>query len=186
MMLTLCLDNHLYQYENKVRIQKQGGPIGLKLTGEIADCLMIDWDKQLVDKLQKLQIVPEIYTRFKDDIEIVTESLEKGSKLEQGKIVIDETKKKTDENKSNSKVTMEIVQEVANSICPMINLTVETPCNFKNGKLPILDIQTSINDKEMNRIDFEFFEKTTKNPLVILANSALSWSKKRTILTHND
>ena len=86
-------------------------------------------------------------------------------------------------NKSNSKVTMEIVQEVANSMCPMINLTVETPCNFKNGKLPILDIQTSINDKEMNRIDFEFFEKTTKNPLVILANSALSWSKKRTILT---
>ena len=33
------------------------------------------------------------------------------------------------------------------------------------------------------RIDFEFFEKPTKNPRVILADSALSFSKKRTILT---
>ena len=46
-----------------------------------------------------------------------------------------------------------------------------------------MDIQVNINSKERNRIYFEFFEKTTKNPLVILANSALSWSKKRTILT---
>ena len=77
MMLILCMDNHLYQYENKVRIQKQGGPIGLKLTGEIADCLMIDWDQKLLKKLETLDIVPKIYTRFKDDIEIITESLEK-------------------------------------------------------------------------------------------------------------
>ena len=40
-----------------------------------------------------------------------------------------------------------------------------------------------INDNEMNRIDFEHYEKPTKNPRVILASSALSFSKKRTILT---
>ena len=90
---------------------------------------------------------------------------------------------KTRRKMMKTNLTMEIIQEVANSVDPMINLTVETPCNFKNGKLPVLDIQVNINKKEMNRIDFEFFEKTTKNPLVILANSALSWSKKRTILT---
>ena len=45
MMLIMCMDNHIYEFENKIRLQKQGGPIGLKLTGEIADCLMINWDK---------------------------------------------------------------------------------------------------------------------------------------------
>ena len=45
-MLVTCLENHIYQFNNQIRIQAQGGPIGLKLTGEIADCLMIDWDKQ--------------------------------------------------------------------------------------------------------------------------------------------
>ena len=75
---------------------------------------------------------------------------------------------------------MDIVQQIAD---PMIKLTVETPCNFADGKLPVLDVTVDINYKEDNRIDFEFFERPTKNPKVILANSALSISKKRTILT---
>ena len=65
----------------------------------------------------------------------------------------------------------------------MITLTVETPCNFQDGKLPVLDIRVNINHADMNRIDFEFYEKTTKNPKVILADSALSFSKKIIILT---
>ena len=78
LLLTTCMDNHVYQFENQVRIQGKGGPIGLKLTGEIADCLMIDWDKQLLAKLKTFKLIPEVYTRFKDDIEIAIESLEKG------------------------------------------------------------------------------------------------------------
>ena len=185
MMLKLCMDNHnhVYQFENKTRVQNKGGPIGLKLTGEIADCLMIYWDQKLLQKLKNLEIIPEVYTRFKDDITIVTESLEKGSTLKNDKIEIDKEKLITDENKSDSKLTMEIIQEVAQTINPMIKLTIETPCNFKNGKMPVLDIQVGINHAEMNRIDFEFYQKPTKNQLVILANSALSFSKKRTILT---
>ena len=46
----------------------------------------------------------------------------------------------------------------------MIRLTVGTPCNFGNGKLPVVDIKVQINNSEMKRIDFEFLEKPTKNP----------------------
>ena len=167
-MLITCMDNHVYQFSNKVRIQKQGGPIGLKLTGEIADCLMIDWDQKLLAELKKYRMIPEVYTRFKDDIEIAIESLEKGSRLVGDEIIVDEHKKLEDEDKSDSKMTMEIVQEIANSINPMIKLTVETPCNFEDGKLTVLDVKVNVNEKEANRIDFEFFEKETKNPRVIL------------------
>ena len=145
---------------------------------------MLDWDKKLLERLNHLKIKPEVYTRFKDDIEIVTESLEQGSKLtEDGKIEVDEDKKILDEEKSDNKITMEIIQQVANSVNPMIQLTAETPCNFENGMLPVLDIKARIIAIEMNRIDFEYYEKPTKNPRVVLASSALSWSKKRTILT---
>ena len=65
----------------------------------------------------------------------------------------------------------------------MIKLTVETPCNAPDGKLAVLDLKVKVNHEEQNRIDFEFFEKPTKNPRVIMADSALSFSKKRTILT---
>ena len=88
-----------------------------------------------------------------------------------------------DKNNSDDKVTIEVIQGVANNINPMIQLTIETPCNFENRKLPVLDVQVDINQTENNRIDFEFFEKPTKNPRVILMDSALSFSQKRTILT---
>ena len=94
-MLVTCMENHLYQFNGTVRIQNKGGPIGLKLTGEIADCIMIDWDKILLAKLEKLGLVPEIYTRFKDDIQIVNETLEKGTKIKEGRLVIDNEKKRT-------------------------------------------------------------------------------------------
>ena len=162
LLLTMCMDNHVYQFKNQVRIQGKGGPIGLKLTGEIADCLMIDWDKQLLAKQKTYKLIPEVYTRFKDDIEIVIEGLEKGCKLEGDIISMDEDKKQEDENKSDNKITMEIVQNIANSINPMIKLTVETPCNFKDKKLPV-----EVNKQENNRLEFEFFEKPTKNPRVI-------------------
>ena len=65
----------------------------------------------------------------------------------------------------------------------MITLTVDTPCNYPDGKLPVLDFKVNVNEKENSRIDFEFYEKPTKNPMVVLASSALSNSQKRTILT---
>ena len=136
-----------------------------------------------MEELKKYRLVPEVYTRFKDDIEVAIESLDKGSKIEGDKIIVDDNKKIEDEEKSDSKVTMEIVQKIANSVNPMIKLTVETPCNFKNQKIPVLDVTVRVNVEENNRIDFEFYEKPTKNPRVIMADSALSFTKKRTILT---
>ena len=88
--------NHVYKFGNEYRIQAKGGPIGLRCTGEMADCFMVNWDKKLLMKLKHLGIEPEVYERFKDDIDVVTESLEKGSKSVDGRIVIDEEKKKID------------------------------------------------------------------------------------------
>ena len=152
-MLITCMNCHVYQFGNKFRIQKKGGPIGLKLTGEIADCIMINWDKKLHEKLKKFKIKPELYTRFKDDIDMVIESLEKGSNLIEDKIVVDENKKFKDENVSDAKMTMEIVQKIANGINPMIQLTVDTPCNYPDGKLPVLDLTVNMNPVEGNQIE---------------------------------
>ena len=43
---------------------------------------------------------------------------------------------------------------LTNNINPRIQLTVETPCNFNDGKLPVLDVVVNVNEKEQNRIDF--------------------------------
>ena len=182
-LVVTALKNHVYQYDNKMRIQNKGGPIGLKLTGEVADCIMMEWDKKLMMELEKVNIETYVFTRFKDDIELVAESVERGTKLIDGKLVVDEEKKLEDASKSDAKITMEIISQIANSIDPMIQLTTETPCNFKNKMMPILDVQVRINKEEDNRIDFQFFEKETKNSKVILFDSAIDSKSKRTILT---
>ena len=70
-------------------------------------------------KLQKLKSAGVnliVYERFKDDITIIGEELEKGSKWENGKLVIDAEKKKKDLNKHNEEVSMEVTVDIAESI----------------------------------------------------------------------
>ena len=56
----------------------------------------------------------------------------------------------------------------------MITFTFDTPCSHADGKMPVLDIKVDINVEMENRIDYEFYEKPTENPKVILADSAIS------------
>ena len=53
-MIVATLENHVYQFGNVVRRQKEGGPIGLSLTWEIADCYMINWDIIFLEKQKSL------------------------------------------------------------------------------------------------------------------------------------
>ena len=76
--------------------------------------------------------------------------MEKGSRFSDGNIVIDEISKLEDENQTDDQVTMKVIQQIANSINPMIKLTVETTCIFHNGKWPVLDVQVNINECELN------------------------------------
>ena len=49
--------------------------------------------------------------------------------------------------KSDEKVTMEVICSIANSIEEMMKFTVDSPENHENEMLPILDVQVKINNK---------------------------------------
>ena len=181
-MAIVGMENHVYKFGNIIRKQKSGGPIGLALTGDIADCYLIGWDKKFIQKTKSLGIDLIFYKRFKDDIFIIAEVLEKGSRLEEGNVMVDMDKKKADLNRDDEDVTMEVVVDIAESIDGMIKFTYEIPDN-KSGKLAVLDVTVNINKTESNRLDYEFFEKPTKNKRVILEDAALPSNQKRTILT---
>ena len=97
--------------------------------------------------------------------------------------MIDLKKKETDKDKSDDEVTIGVIKEIADSIDEMIKFTVDHPSNHENNKLPILDLQVSVNLEKQNRLDYEFYEKPTRNNKVILNNAAISSKQKRTILT---
>ena len=182
-MIIAGMENHVYKFGNEIKKQMAGGPIGLSLTGEVADCYLIGWDKKFLKRLEELGVNIIIYERFKDDITIVAEALEKGSKLMGDKIIKDEEKKKLDSLREDEEISMEIIQEVAQSIDDIVKFTVDLPSKHENGKIAILDIEAKINKDKGNRIEYEFYEKPSKNKRVILENSALPFKQKRTILT---
>ena len=161
-MIIATLENHIYKFGDEIRRQKEGGPIGLSITGEIADCYMLNWDKEFLKKMKSLNMNPALYERFKDDITIVLRALEAGTKFEDGVLTVDMEKKVADEQKTDEEITMEVVREVADSIDEMIKFTVDYPGNHKSGKMPVLDVEAAINKEKENKIEFEFYEKPTK------------------------
>ena len=183
MLIIAGMTNHVYRFKNKIRIQIDGGPIGLSLTGQVADCYMIDWDKRYLQRLAKYNLIPVLYSRFKDDILMAIRRLENGTKIDDGKLIVDIEKKIEDELKSGTKVTFETLREIAEEVDPMLKFTIDTPCNHKDNKIPVLDLKVHVNVRENQRLDYEHYEKPTKHQMVILASSALSKGSKRTILT---
>ena len=124
-----------------------------------------------------------MYPGLQDDILIAIEPFEKGTKFSEHKIEVDAEKIKKDEFKSDSEITMEVLKDIADSVDSMIKFTFDAPSNYKDGKMPALDLKVSVNEEKESRIDYEFFEKPSKNPKVILADSAINSAAKRTILT---
>ena len=50
------MNNHTYRFGNQIRKQSKGGPIGLDLTGAIAQIYMIWWAEELKSRLSSLLI----------------------------------------------------------------------------------------------------------------------------------
>ena len=82
-----------------------------------------------------------------------------------------------DKNIPDDKRTMLVVQDIANSIDDMIKMTVDIPSNYDDRKVPMLDVKAWV-EENSNEIYYEFYEKPTKNPLVISKDSAMPKSKK--------
>ena len=159
-MIIATLENHIYKFGNEIRRQREGGPIGLAITGEIADCYMLNWDKEFLKKMKTLKMDPALYERFKDDITIVLKALEAGTVFKNGILEVDQEKKISDAEKSDEVITMEVVREVADSVDEMIKFTVDYPGNHKSGKMPVLDVQAGLNKEKDNKIEFN----SMKNP----------------------
>ena len=142
-MALVGMENHVYKFGNIIRKQKSGGPIGLALTGDIADCYLIEWDKKFIQKTKLLGIDLLLYKRYKDDIFIVAEVIEKGSKYEEGNVIVDMVKKETDSNRKDEDITMEVIVDISESLDGIIKFTYEIP-DSKSGKLAVLDVAVNV------------------------------------------
>ena len=159
------MGGHVYKFNGEIKHQKEGGAIGLELTGEIAGVFMSWWDKCLRRKLREDGISIVVYKRYVDDINTVVSM-----------------KTRTDTEVSDKDV-IERIKAIGNGIHPSIQLEADYPSKYEDHKVPILDVKVWI-DAE-NRILHEYYSKPVSFKAVIDRRSAMPLKDKRTVLTQD-
>ena len=183
--LITILKNHTYQFNEKIRKQQEGGPIGLDLTGTVAKIYMKWWDRQLIGRLDDIDVQTNLYERYVDDINIVLKKVTPGARYVDGRLVITKESIDIDQGKKDDEITFEFIKTVGNSIHRSIQLEVDVPSNYEDGKLPILDLKVWIGQIENNvyKVIHEHYTKEIASKYVIDQKSAMSMQQKRPILT---
>ena len=85
------MKNHIYEFDGEIRHQSEEGPIGLELTGNVAQVFMIWWDKSLMPRLGELQVQTRLYKRYVDDGNMALGELHPGTRDVNGTLSIDDT-----------------------------------------------------------------------------------------------
>ena len=131
--INAVMNAHVYKFAGEVKAQKQGGAIGLELTGEIAGVFMSWWDKEMRKKMNEKNIEVVLYKRYVDDINMVIEMNEE---------------EKEDE-------VWRMIRETGNQIHESIQLEADHPSNHEDQKVPILDIKVWV-ETEGNHVMHEY------------------------------
>ena len=183
-LMTFVMTNHDYSFNGEIRKQRHGGPIGLDLTGSIAQIYMIWWDKELSRRLSSHGIYPEMDKRYVDDITWVMEPVKRGARYINGQLKIVQDEIQADTGKNEDELTMKIVQQIANEIHPSTQVTIDYPSLHPDGKMPSLDLKVWTEETGNGcKILHEHYAKPMSSKAVIYARSAMSWKVKRTVLT---
>ena len=152
---------HAYKFAGDTRVQKQGGAIGLELTGEIAAVFMSWWDKKMKLKIEEEGIKTVMYKRYVDDINLIVE-----------------VKKETEEEEIWKKI-----RDAGDRIHDSIQLEADYPSNHPDQKVPILDIKVWVDAN--GKVWHEYYCKPVSSKSVIDAQSAMPFKDRRTVLTQD-
>ena len=159
--INAVMRTHVYKFAGETRAQKQGGAIGLELTGEIAGVFMSWWDRKMRARMEEEGVKVILYKRYVDDINLVVEVC----------------------NETEEKDAWKRIKEIGNRIHSSIQLEEDCPANYHDQKVPILDIKVWVTDQ--GKIRHEYYSKSVSSKAVIDARSAMPRRDKRAVLTQD-
>ena len=168
---------HTYTFGGKYYLQKQGGPIGLRSTCCIARIVMIWWDRQLMEILQKSNLTTEERARYMDDIRLWMRSVRLGWRWNGEELVFCKNWQTEERMKGMTGLekTLQVIQAIMNSICGFLKLTMESVLDFE-GVLPTLDLVIWVGDD--NKVLYRHYQKPMASNMVLQRGSAMPENMK--------
>ena len=153
----IVMSNHVYSVGDKFYLQSHGGPIGLELTGVLAEVMMMSWEKRLLQKLIENEIIVLMLCWYVDDVNSIVQN----------------------NSGDDDKVFINKIVAIANTIEDGIEMEVDTIENHQDKKIPILDMKCWLD--ENGRAYYQHYEKPVSTKLVISSRSAHSNNCKRSV-----
>ena len=172
---------HTYSFSNKYFLQMKGGPIGLRSTCCVARLVMLWWDERFLEAVEKAGIKVIDGARYMDDVRVWLRAVRLGWRWIAGQLTYRKAWRLEEEEQGMTHLakTTEIMENIMNSICSWLELTMETEEMFE-GVLPTLDLKLWVSSS--NRILFSFFEKAMVSTMVLHKRSAIPEGVRRATL----
>ena len=142
-MIEKTMHLHDFQIDGVIYRQREGGAIGMDLTGVVSDIYMCEWDKDVQTKLRGEQMEPLLYKRYKDDVNMVLETHGENQSL-------------------TCKETMLEVKRIADTVDNNLKVTTDCTEDHDNKKVPILDLNVWIgkNENGTAKVLYDHFMKS--------------------------
>ena len=171
----VAMSNHMYRFDGQYYHQSDGGPIGDELAQAVARMYMVWWDGKFLERCRSLQIEIPFYMRYVDDTDQLTIPQPHGTRYREGRLEIDPALVAADLERPVDVVAAELVQQVANSISVIIEVTVDVCSNHADRKMPVLDTKQWVGEmRNYPQICHEFYKKPMASKLALRANTAYS------------
>ena len=163
----------------------EGGPIGARLTMCAARLVMMQWAEEYNKILAAGGVEPELLEVYVDDGRQAGAVFRLGTRFESTsrKMVITEDAMKEDKLlKEEPNVRMaRVCLPIMNSINEDLTFTVEVSQDFKDRRLPTLDMKMWL---EKGKIRHTYFEKEMRTPFLLMKRSAISQHQRCAILAN--
>jgi hypothetical protein len=178
----------VYSFGGKFYLQRDGGPIGARVTMAASRIVMYDWSCHYRVILENICLWAPILRGYVDDNRQYTTKMLPGMRFDEVKKefklrteLVEEDKGNNDLESATSRMETEC-RKAMNSINPDIQFTTETAYDFPNGRLATLDTEVWVEEGGILR--HSYYQKGIKTPFLLMQASAMASQQKFSILSH--
>ena len=141
--------------------------------------------KIVLVKLETAGIRVNAFMKYVDDINLIIQKLEMGTRWMNGRLETRDSWREEDmkSGKSQERITMDVIRTMADDVFPWLRFTSDLPEDHGGKMVPMLDLQVwvvpaSETGERFDYLCWKFFEKRVNTMRVLHAKSALTWRCK--------
>ena len=131
---------------------------------------MCHWDKELLKRLSREDIIILLYKRYQDDINAL---------IDPSRVIIEE-----EGSLARDQVIMAQLKAIIGQIDPSIKVTTDCSSNHEDERLPILDVKVWVDDLEEgeSKLLHSHYMKPVSSRMLMHENSSHSLRMKRNVM----